>query len=275
MTAQRFILCSMRGAVRGAETKRHPYHYTTWLRHHCAPGKISACAPGCCTQLPHRPRSRLSPWRRCSTGYCGTDVPGIRTPTPVSGGSWEQFCQPCPHFRLCLSVDITNVCWYSVIHQKGFILSPCVTLVPLDFHHSSESAEMRHFCELIALLSDKIKLPCPYVRCRFLSSCIHCENLPVLLQPRACGPLRHRSNLLSNPTKMELHCYSVSTARKDDGSACRPVRSFNLSLREKAGGDNFVTTQAERMILQRKPQNFSILHGQGGWIFVTIIIEYI
>lgn len=101
---------------------------TTWLCHRCAPGKISACVPGCYTQLPHRRRNRQFPWRRCSTGCCGTDVPGIRTPTPVSGGSWEQSCQPCPHFRVCLSVAITQAFWYSVIHQKGFIWSPRVPL---------------------------------------------------------------------------------------------------------------------------------------------------
>lgn len=158
MTTQQrqLIFCCKPGAVRGAETNCHLYYYTTWLRHRCAPGKISACAPGCCTQLPHRRQNRLFPWRRCSTGCCGTDVPGIRTPTPVSGGSWEQFCQPCPHFRVCLSVAITKVCWYSVIHQKGFILSPCVTLVPLAFHQSRESAEIRHFCELISSRSDKM-----------------------------------------------------------------------------------------------------------------------
>lgn len=83
------------------------YKYTTWLCHRCAPGKISACAPGCCTQLPHRRQNRLFPWRPCSTGCCGTDVPGIRTPTPVSGGNWEQFCQPCPHFCVGLSVAVT------------------------------------------------------------------------------------------------------------------------------------------------------------------------
>lgn len=70
----------------------------TWWCHRCAPGKISACAPGCYTQLPRRRRNRLSPWLPCSTSCCGTDVPGIRTPTPVSGGNWEQFCQPCPCF---------------------------------------------------------------------------------------------------------------------------------------------------------------------------------
>lgn len=92
------------GAVRGTETVSY---YTTWWCHRCAPGKISACAPGCCTQLPHRRRNRLFPWRPCSTGCCGTDVPGIRTPTPVSGGNWGQFCQPCPHFRVGLSVAVT------------------------------------------------------------------------------------------------------------------------------------------------------------------------
>lgn len=95
------------GAVQGAETNccvlcvRARNHFTLWYRR-CAPSKISACAPECCIRLPLRPQNRLFPWRRCSTGCCGTDVPGIRTPTPVSGGSWEQFCQPCPHFRVSL-----------------------------------------------------------------------------------------------------------------------------------------------------------------------------
>lgn len=131
------------------------HRYTTWLCHRCAPGRISACAPGCCTQLPHRRRNRLSPWRRCSTGCCGTDVPGIRTPTPVSGGSSEQSCQPCPHFRVCLSVAVTVGFSDKVsFTRKGFILSPCVPLVPLHFHQSGESVEIRRLwgsCECKSL----------------------------------------------------------------------------------------------------------------------------
>lgn len=93
-------------------------HFTLWYRR-CAPSKISACAPECCIRLPLRPRNRLFPWRRCSTGCCGTDVPGIRTPTPVSGGSWEQFCQPCPHFRVSLRCCRVVSLWYtSVIHKN-------------------------------------------------------------------------------------------------------------------------------------------------------------
>lgn len=142
---------------------------TTWLCRRCVPGKISACARACCTQLPRRRRSRLSPWRRCSTGCCGTGVPGIRTPTPVSGGSWEQSCQPCPRFRVCLSVAVTQALQYSGIHQKkrkeGFIQTPvCVPLVPPGFHQSRESAEIGHFffcvsCELPVSLCDQMKPP--------------------------------------------------------------------------------------------------------------------
>lgn len=115
----------------------------TLLCHRYAQGKIFACAPLRCTQLPPRPRNRLFPWRPCSTGCCGTDVPGIRKPTPVSGGNWEQSCQPCPHFRL--SVAVSKVFWYSVIHKNRFILNPRVPLVLFNFL-SRESAEIGHFC---------------------------------------------------------------------------------------------------------------------------------
>lgn len=54
---------------------------------------------------------------------------------------------PVSHVRtsVCLSVAITKAFWYTVIHQKGFILSPCVPLVPLHVHRCSESVKMRHF----------------------------------------------------------------------------------------------------------------------------------
>lgn len=220
-------------AVRGAETNRSARHYSTWLCHRCAPGRISAYAPGYCTQLPPRRRNRRSPWRRCSTGCCGTDVPGIRTPTPVSGGSWEQFCQPCPYFRVCPSVAITQVFRFSVIHQKkGFILSPCVPLDPLDFHRSRESVEMRHFIRLmwacIVFLSGKMKALYLYFRNRF--AVLLRVYFPCFF-PRLAVLPRHRSQLLSNPTKMELLCYSASPAHKYDDVPCRPIKSLGSSLR--------------------------------------------
>lgn len=118
---------------------------STWWCHRCGPGRISACVLGCCTPLPRRPRSRRSPWRRCSRGCCDTDVPGIRTPTPVSGGSWEQFCQPCPHFPVSRGFcHVSN----SGIHQGGFNLSPWLPSVPRRFHQSGASVKMWHFGRL-------------------------------------------------------------------------------------------------------------------------------
>ncbi len=67
----------------------------TLLCHRYVPNKISACVPVCCTQLRRRRQSTRSPWRRCSTGCCGTGVPGSRRPTRAVGDSWELFCQPC------------------------------------------------------------------------------------------------------------------------------------------------------------------------------------
>lgn len=98
----------------------------TWLCHRYVPNKISACVPVCCTQLRRRRQSTRSPWRPCSTGCCGTGVPGSRKPTRVADDSSELFCQPCSDV-FCLEAMLLHS-----PTRRAVTFSPVYPLSPLS-----------------------------------------------------------------------------------------------------------------------------------------------